>query len=570
MRRIIKGIVMSAAAVVVPYLCFAQESGNGLLRPTVRRDALYQEIQEAKPVTQDEGIKQAGLSSAQKEKVYVKSYAVKGATLLDRAVIDRIVSHYQDRELTFAEIRQVADAITAAYKAQGFLRANATALLQEIKDGIVVIEVNEPKLGEITITGNKNYTTGFISGHIDVVKQDKALNERALGRAVMLLNDSPSLRVSTAFKEGAQPGTTDVVVTVKDASSVPIVLSYDNYGNKLISRNRFNLYIANGSMITEGDNLRLSAITGLDRIDINRYSYGQLNYSMPLDYQGTKGAIYYANTLYDVGGEYVSYKINGKANVAGLSISNPVIRGVRSNLTVKLAFDYKNVYSYMLDVQKSRDKIRTIGLSVSYNATDSLSGRSAIGLTYYRGINNIASGTRRGDPLASRSYADPEFNKYLFYGSRTQKISANNSLIIKASAQYSMEPLLVAEKFSIGGATSVRGFTSSALSGDSGYYASLEFQTSPVFPDVTIKALNNRKIGDMIKFALFVDNGGVYRDDVRQSSEKRDEFLTSMGAGIRIFYGPRFSAKIDYSVPEKDGKYKKANSETNLQTTISF
>lgn len=201
----------------------------------------------------------------------------------------------------------------------------------------------------------------------------------------MLLNDYPSLNVNASLRAGTQPGTTDVTLTATDTYPISATLTYDNFGTKTLSKHRLSLVIDKGSTITDGDDVRLSGVTGLDRIDFDKLSYGRIDYTLPLDYNGTKAGIYYANSLYEAGKELTPLKINGKADVTGVFITNPVIKKADTTLTLKLAFDYKDVYDYMLDSTRSEDKIRSISLGINYDTIDNLilsqTSRNIIGLS---------------------------------------------------------------------------------------------------------------------------------------------------------------------------------------------
>jgi hemolysin activation/secretion protein len=95
---------------------------------------------------------------------------------------------------------------------------------------------------------------------------------------------------------------------------------------------------------------------------------------------------------------------------------------------------------------------------------------------------------------------------------------------------------------------------------------SAELHASPIYPEAEIF---NRKIGNAVKFVLFADHAGAYRNDV-QPGENKDDYLTSVGAGIRFYEGKYFSMKIDWAVPKTEGKFKTKNSQTYVQATMSF
>lgn len=392
-RTIVAAAIVVAAIITITPPAFSQEPSGEVLKQLEKKETIPQPGEPAKPpiIQQQQPI--PAEKAEQGQKIQVKDFKIQGATLVDAAAINTILAPYRDKDLTLAEITKAADVITAAYRQAGFLAAYAYIPAQDIKDGIVVIQIIEGKISHITITGNKNYTTQFIQGHLDKTKQQPTIKEQTLERALMLLNDYPFLNVHASLKPGLEPGTTDVAVTAADSYPISATLNYDNFGTKTLSKHRLSLYINKGNTITDGDSINLSGTTGLDRIDLDKLSYGRIDYNLPLDYNGTKLGIYYANSLYEAGKDLTPLKINGKADVAGIYITNPIIKKTDSALTLKLAFDYKDIYDYMLDSIRSQDKIREISLGLNYDTTDNLlfnqRARNVIGLAYYRGIQNI-------------------------------------------------------------------------------------------------------------------------------------------------------------------------------------
>lgn len=503
------------------------------------------------------------------QKILVKAFQIRGATIIDEPTLNAIIAPYQNKELTMSEIQAAADAITAAYREKGYLTSNAFIPAQDIKDGIVLIQITEGKTGAITITGNQNYSTEFIQGHIEKVRRDPSLKEQTLERALLILNDYPSLNVNASLKAGTQPGTTDIAVTARDSYPISATVVYDNFGTETLSKHRMSLNIDAGNNIIDGDAIRLSGVTGLDRIDLNKLSYGRIDYQAPIDYNGTKIGIYYANSLYEAGGDLAPLIIKGRANMAGIYITNPIIKTTDATLNIKLGFDYKDIYDYILYTQRSEDNIRTANIGITYDATDTLlstSARNTLGINYYQGIRDIFGGTGKNDRNTSRYQADGQFSKYTINAARIQRLSNYDYIIIKGAGQFSKDPLFIAEQFSIGGAGSIRGYSSSAYSGDSGYNITAELQISPIFSE---QPIGSQRVGDTIKFAIFTDHGGVFRNKI-QPGEAKDDYLTGIGAGIRLFYGKNFSVRLDYAVPYANWEINGKNSETYLQTVVSF
>jgi hemolysin activation/secretion protein len=547
---------------------YAQERSGEVLQQLEKKDIVPKERPKEPEIKKEEKPKE--VKEPPKEdaapKILIKQFKVEGNTLLNPAIIHAIVSDSENKELTFAEIQAVADLITAKYREAGYIIAHAFVPAQDIKDGIIVIQIIEGKVGSIVIEGNKHYSSEFIQKHLEKVRKDPSLKEHSLERSLLILNEYLSLEVKAALQAGKEPGTTDIIADVSDKRPISFSIGYDNFGSNITSKHRISTSLNIGNIITSGDSIMFRGITGLDRIDINKLSYGRLDYLMPIGYDGTRVGIYHASGLYKAGEELIPLDIRGKARIYGIHISHPFIKTRQRTLSVKAGFQYKDVYEYRLDSLSSKDDIRIFHIGLNYDCADGLYGRNIWTIEYSMGIRGLLGGAGRNDTGTSRLNADGQFNKFNIDAARVQKLPLYSYLVLKGSAQLSADELFVAEQFTIGGMGSVRGFRPSLHSGDSGYSLNAELTLSPFFAETKVFG---QKISDTIKLALFADHGGVYRNKP-QPGEDKDNFLTAIGAGLRLYAGRHFSFRIDYAVPEMNRKFNSKNSETYMQATIAF
>ena len=547
----------------LPKASHAQEKSGEILQQLEKKEIVPKETPE-KPVIEKKEEKPKEVLDG--KKILIRQIKLQGAALIEEQTLKTILSKYENKEFTLSEINQIADDITANYREQGYILAYAWIPPQEIKDGILEISVIEGKTGEITIRGNKSYSTKFIQKHLKRIKQDPSPKEETLERALLILNEYPSLNVKAQLTAGKDLGATDITAQAKDSMPVSGSLSYDNFGTNITSKHRLSAAFNIGNLITSGDYLMLRGLTGLDRIDLNKLSYGRAEYLFPLDYNGTKMGLSYANSIYKAGEQYTILDIHGKAHVAGIYLTHPLIKERAQALDIKFGFDYKDVYDYLLDSIRSKDNIRVFNLGGTYDFTDRVQGRNIINLTYYQGVRGILGGNGKKDPDSSRLNADGAFAKYTADIIRLQKLQGYNHLYLRASGQFSEDNLFVAEQFMLGGAGSVRGFSPASQSGDSGYFGSAELHLSPIYPETKVF---NQKIGDTIKLVLFADHGGVYRNNA-QPGENKNDYLTSIGAGLRLYAGKHFSVRYDYAVPRINDHFNSKNSENYLQAVFSF
>ena len=285
---------------------FAQAAPGEILQQ-LERDRQQQELQkkekeQKKPpviIEQKEPVKPSVEPAA---KILVKKFKVEGNNLLSTNEINALITPYEGKDLTLEEIRSIADLITAKYRAKGYIIANAIVPKQVIKDNIVTIKVVEGKVEAISVTGNKSYSSSFIEKHLSVIEKDPSLKEETLEKALLILNDYPSLNVNASLKAGKEPGTTDVIAQATDKFPISGSIFYDNYGTSTTSKDRVGFGLNMGNLVTSGDAVNLWGPTGVDPINVNDLSYGRAEYSLPLGIYGTKAGIYYAHNLYQATG----------------------------------------------------------------------------------------------------------------------------------------------------------------------------------------------------------------------------------------------------------------------------
>jgi hemolysin activation/secretion protein len=560
---------------------FAQDRPGEVLQQIEKerreQELLRKEEQKRPPVTIEQEKKApTKVPLVAGRKVLVKKFNIEGNKLFSTADLNALVAPQVGKELTLEDLRNVADLITAKYRDSGYIIANAFLPAQEIKDNVVTIRIVEGRVGAINATGYKSYSSSFIEKHLARVRKDPTLKEAALERSLLILNDYPSLEVKAALKPGKEPGTTDLIATASnktppgrfllDRFTMSGRIFYDNYGTPTTGKNRGGFGLDIGNILAGGDDLNLWGITGLDTLDVNRLSYGRAEYSLPLGGNGTRGGIYYANNLFQASGELTPLGLEGKANIAGIWATHPLIKTREHTLNVRVGFDYKNINEYALQDLVSKDHIRVATLGIGYDSVDRFLGKNYLGITYHKGIKGFIGGTGYNESDLSRQGADGGFDKITADVLRIQKLPGYNHILLRATGQYSDDLLFVAEQYMIGGAGSVRGFNPAERIGDIGYTLTAEAVLSPFFPEKTIF---NQKIGDTIKFALFVDHGYVRRNsplpgDIHQA------YLTGIGAGIRLYAGNIFSLKLDYGIPKEDSTFETRKSVTYLQAMISF
>lgn len=500
-------------------------------------------------------------------RLFIKQITVDGRGMLESTEISAITAPLERKHHALAALVTVADRLTTLLRAHGYLSSYAYIPPQELKDGVLTVKIIAGVPGVITVNGNQSYSSDFIRGHLEKLKGSGPLNEADLMRQLLILNEYDSLQARAALKAGKEPGSTDIQVSVTDKRPFHAALSYDNFGSHSISRSRLSGHIGAGNLAFNGDLLTLSGMTGLNTIDIDRLSYGRAEYRTAINHSGTRLGAYYANNLYQAGGNIAGLDLNGRANVAGLYLSHPLIRKAADSLTFKLGFEYKDVSDYLLGGLNSRDKIRTLQTELYHDSADHWGGRNILSAAWVMGLKGVLGGAEGRDSKSSRMNATGDFNRLTFDAARYQSLGGRHQLVLKAGGQYSPDELFVAEQYFLGGAYSIRGYRPSFRSGDSGYTLGAELHLA-----LTNAAPNTGELipplgSASLYLVPFVDQGGVYRNNP-QPGEAASADLTSAGAGLRLYWG-KVSARLDCAVPQSGGWMIK-NAQTWLQVAVSF
>jgi len=418
-----------------------------------------------------------GFSQSAEEGFLVTTVKITGNKALSTATLTPIVKPYEGKQLTLADLQKVATSITEVYAKRGYIIAKAYVPEQQVADGIVEIAVLEGAIGEVKVQGDhKFYSTEFIKKHFDPIFKEKALNQGTLERALLVLNEYPKLSVQATLQAGKEPGTTDIVVTANNSIPIHLTLDYNNFGSKFTSRDRFGATLDIGNVLKEGS---LLSLRGLSGDDPNSMIFGRGAYSIPLNTLGTRLGFYYARGDFDVGQELSTLEIRGKTEAFGLSVTHPIIKKRLMSLTAEFGFDAKDTRLEMLGETSSRDKIRSFRGGVTFEATDTM-GRTFASFYASQGIGSALGGMENNDIMSSRFGADNQFTRFNVDAMRLQKLHPSLFLLLKGSAQVSLNKLVTSEQFFIGGADSVRGFFPGEFIGDDGYAATAELRVAPL------------------------------------------------------------------------------------------
>ncbi|HQJ15497.1 MAG TPA: ShlB/FhaC/HecB family hemolysin secretion/activation protein, partial [Candidatus Omnitrophota bacterium] len=465
-----------------------------------------------------------------------------GAVVLPPAVISSITDRFKDRDLSFREMQKAADLITDEYRKKGYATSRAYLPPQNVKGGTLVIRVVEGKLGNMQIKGNRYFKTSLLEKKLDFTRSGY-FDYSGLQRAMVYINEHPDRKVSATLVPGTAPGSTDVIIDVKDRMPIHVGFEYDNYGSRYIDRNRYALVFEHNNLCGFDDKLFLK----VQEAEANRMHLQQGRYSFFLNEPTELGA-YFINSKVELSREFEDLDSEGKAQVYGLFMNHQLIHDQLLDLRLTAGFDYKRLRNFQLGSQISRDNVRVAKLGTDVDLTDDW-GRNIFNVEADQGLPDFMGGMKAKDESATRAGSGGKFTKGLFNVYRLQALPLGMSFLWKNNAQYSNYALVASEQFQLGGPGSVRGYAPAEFAGDSGWYTSPELSIPFYFIPRDVKVPHsNVKWYDANRFVVFYDYAIGYVNNP-QAGERKEPCIKGWGFGWRLNIKDNLTFRVEVGYP---------------------
>lgn len=228
---------------------------------------------------------------------YVKQIRLTGFTLPERdGRLSAILADYSGRSVKVDELRALTGRLTAYAKSCGYPVAQAVVPPQEVKDGLLEIQMYVASYDTAAVVKNtSDVADSVIEGYLHRLKAGETMTDRTLEGAINNINDLPGVIASAVLRPGSAPGTTAVDVEVMDR---PVWNSYvfvDNGGGYYSGRYRygFNLEIDNPGH--QGDKIGLSG--SMSSHDTDSWS---ARYEAPVGRDGTRLGVAYSRSEYEL------------------------------------------------------------------------------------------------------------------------------------------------------------------------------------------------------------------------------------------------------------------------------
>lgn len=470
--------------------------------------------------------------------VVVTAFRFTGNTRLGDEALARAVAPFLQRPLDFNELQRAAVAAAEAYRESGWI-VRAYLPRQDIKDGIVTIQIVEAILGTVRIEGEppRRLSLDRVRAMVAAAQaQGAPLNANAIDRALLLINDMPGVRVASASLDAGQhENETDLVLSFADVPLASGEVTADNTGSASTGAQRASAVVFVGGALRMGDQLTTHLVhsQGSD--------YARLALALPLGNRGWRVGANVSAFQYDlVAPAFAALGAKGKSSSVGLETSYPLIRSRTKNLAASLSWDRKAFRNETHTGTTSDYELSEIAAGLTGSLLDDwgAGGANSASLVAVQGQVDL-SGSPNEAADASTTQTAGSFTILRYAASREQVLNDKTSLYAALSGQFAGKNLDSSEKFYLGGASGVRAYPSSEGGGAEGQLLSVELR---------------RRLRDNLTLAGFYDRGQVTVNRNNDFSGAAGVNRYSLqGAGVSLGWTTRFGLRLKGTVARRIG-----------------
>ena len=481
-------------------------------------------------------------------RVFVTAIRWRGNTVFSDDELSRIAGDYLNREITFEDLQNLRLRVTRHYIDHGYINSGAVIPDQEIVSGEIRMDIIEGKLAGIDVSGNDRLRKSYIQSRL-MTGVGPPLNINDLQTQVRILHQNPLIdRVDAELRPGLRLGEAFLAAEVEEASPYVLGVEIGNRWSPRVGSTGGEMYAAHRNLTGWGDTLgvRYGMTQGLE--DVLAY------YNVPVSPRDTLLKFRYEHTdSYVVEDPFDDLDITGEADTVAVEIAHPFYRTPSRELTLALRGELRHSettllgqpFSFSPGVQDGESDVSVIRfiqewLSRSRRQVFAVRSVFSVGL-------DVFGATIHDDDLP-----DGRFLAWLgqFQWAGLLPVLGGSQIVFRTDMQFCNQSVLPLEKFSVGGAYSVRGYPEDEFVRDDGVVTSLELRY-PAFR-LPIPGLSQTVEDGMVQLAAFTDWGWSENVDTATYGPRT---IGSAGLGVRWDPSPGWHAQLYWGIPFKNLDY---------------
>ncbi len=481
---------------------------------------------------------------SQRQLAQVVQTAIAGSATPSPANCDPTVTK---RYLTPGALVQASEAITELYTKNGYINSGAYVPAEVLNGATPEIRVVEGKLEAINVevvppkflwfgqTLSQNYVRGRLSHAIRLPLQIDQLADAVK----WLEQDGLIASILTKLEPGTTTGRSILNVKVQQAVPFHASLSVDNGRAPSVGRLRQQISVSQANLLGLGDRLQ----AGYNRSEgSNGWDIG---YSLPINASnGTLSFSYSANRGRVIEKPFQDLDIKSRSQNYEVAFRQPLKQTSTEEFALTLRGTHYRNEGVFLETFNNGVALPFPAQGSDLNGVTSVtalrfgqewlkrSDRDVISLQseFSFGLNALSATILQTPP-------DGRFFAWQGRGFWVHSFAPDTLFALKAQVQLADRPLVPVEQISFGGIDTVRGYRTSTLLADTGWFASAE---------AYLPILRVPKLRGVLQVVPFFD---IAQGKNRGDAQPSPNHLASVGVGLQWKMGDKFRARLDWGFP---------------------
>jgi hemolysin activation/secretion protein len=421
---------------------------------------------------------------------------IEGTKTLPASQFRPLYQNLIGREISLANIFDVADGIEKAYRSAGYLLVRAYVPPQHVSDGIFTIQVVEGFVESTSVEGADPRTQSIVKGYLAPVLNERPLRLASVERALLMSNDVPGIAATGVLRPAPNvPGASDLVVTVTQPD-ISGSLSANNRGSHF------------SGIWTVTGTAQYNGILGGDELDasltmaphsLQQQISGQMRYRTVLGDDGLIGSMIGAISHGAPSGSIGAAEIRTDSWAVGPRLTYPFIRTRDESLSIDGGFTVQSAKVKILGAPVSHDNWRVLDVGLTYSSSSLLSGSFSSTVDVAQGLPIFGASDNHSPNLSL--FGRSVFTKVtgLARYTNTSLLPSQFSFSITGTGQYAANPLITGEQILFGGTQIGRGYDPGAITGDSGIGGDFELRYDTRYTDWNIRGIEPYAFFDAAK-----------------------------------------------------------------------
>jgi hemolysin activation/secretion protein len=423
-------------------------------------------------------------TSADRVQVNISRFALNDPDPELAALVDHVLSPLRNQRVPIENIYTAIAEVEQDYADRGHFLTRIVIPPQHLPDGGELrLTVIHGFIQWLDLDGIPAGSRARVASILASLVNNPNITRASFERAMLVANDMPTLNLKARLRPGPQDGSV-ILVLSGEYRAMTGQLAIDNSLPKLLGRTSATLssaYTAESGPISQITMIASAPVTS-DPISSNsprsllvgglRSAVGVSGAALDADITWSRTKPTPTPRIIDTDSTYERASLRG---------SYPIVKTRATTLVAEAAFDatYEEETATQFGSRLYDDELRVLRLGLSVDHVFSVALQGSAGIDLSRGLRGLGSrgpaDATADDPLSQVGASDV-FTKWEWHGSLHRELPARTAVDLQVRGQQVDHPLLLSEKFTLGGPTDLSGYDTASFSGDRGWVVRGELQ----------------------------------------------------------------------------------------------